>query len=185
MRGCWQAAAGPSPAGQSRRAGRALVFPGTQQGTLCPQVGPAPRAGCARATLCPKCFSPLSPHSQAQGLLCTLQRFQVCCPALGNHFPSSGTSESHRVTWHSVPGTVSLAQLGMQGWALLMPPLRQLEPLSQAGQDFGTQAAFFFSWIHLNTITSPSRRCLAAPLQNTFFRSPCLPNCPNIIILWR
>lgn len=134
MRGCWQAAAGPSPAGQSRRAGRALVFPGTQQDTLCPQVGPAPRAGCARATLCPKCFPPLSPHSQAQGLLCTLQRFQVCCPALGNHFPSSGTSESHRVTWHSVPGTARDAGVGfadatsettrapLTGWPRLWDP---------------------------------------------------------------
>lgn len=152
-----------------------------------PRRDPAPRAGCARVTLHPSpqdttvVFSQSHPTARLRGLLCTLQRFQVCFPALANHFPSSGTSESQRA-----PGALPQGRQlgsGMQGWGLLMPSRRELEPLSRASvwPRRIDPNWLFFPWFHLNTITSLSHHYLAAPLGNTFFRSPCLPNCPNII----
>lgn len=134
MRGSWQAAAGlaaPSLARQSTRVWdvhqprgkkpsahvcarvhRDAAWPWGSGRTplFVPRRDPAPRAGCARVTLRPSpqdttvVFSHSHLTARPRGLLCTLQRFQVCFPALANHFPSSGTSESQRATWRAAPG---------------------------------------------------------------------------------
>lgn len=212
MRGSWQAAAGlaaPSLARQSTRVwdvhqprGKkpsahmcVLVFTGTQP-------GPGAQAG-------HPCLSPDRTQHQGQAVPMSpsvlvprtrLSSFPTLTSQPGRGVCSAPCRDSRcvsqpwRTTSHHLehlshrerPGALPQGwQLGsgMQGWGLLMPSRRELEPLSRASvwPRRIDPNWLFFPQFHLNTITSLSHHYLAAPLGNTFFRSPCLPNCPNII----